>query len=176
MPAKNPSWGYRRIQGELLKLGCRCSYGTVRNVLRHHGLLPAPRRGQRSWREFVRQHAEQMLACDFFTVETVWLQRLHVLFFMEVGSRCVHLAGCTASPTGSWVVQQARQLAWLLQDRTIRARFLHRDHDSKFTSGFDEVFSSEGVEVIRLPYRSPRANAFAERWVRAARRGYSTTC
>jgi len=176
LPAKNPSWGYRRIQGELLKLGCRCSYGTVRNVLRHHGLLPAPRRGQRSWREFVRQHAEQMLACDFFTVETVWLQRLHVLFFMEVGSRCVHLAGCTASPTGSWVVQQARQLAWLLQDRTIRARFLHRDHDSKFTSGFDEVFSSEGVEVIRLPYRSPRANAFAERWVRAARRGYSTTC
>ena len=113
---ENPGWGYRRIQGELLKLGCRCSHGTVRNVLRHHGLLPAPRRGQRSWREFVRQHADQILAVDFFTVETVWLQRLHVLFFLEIGSRCVHLVGCTTSPTGAWVVQQARQLAWLLQN------------------------------------------------------------
>ena len=91
---------------------------------RRHRLLPAPRRGQRSWREFVRQHAEQILAVDFFTVETVWLQRLHVLFFLEIGSRCVHLTGCTASPTGAWVVQQARQLAWLLQDGKIQARFL----------------------------------------------------
>jgi putative transposase len=146
---ENPRWGYRRIQGELLKLGCRCSHGTVRNVLRQHRLLPAPRRGQSSWREFVRQHAEQMLAVDFFTVETVWLQRLHVLFFLEIGSRCVHLAGCTASPTGAWVVQQARQLAWLLQDRKIQARFLLRDRDSKFTAGFDEVFRSEGVNAAR---------------------------
>jgi putative transposase len=167
---ENPRWGYRRIQGELLKLGCRCSHGTVRNVLRQHRLLPAPRRGQSSWREFVRQHAEQMLAVDFFTVETVWLQRLYVLFFLEIGSRCVHLAGCTASPTGAWVVQQARQLAWLLQDRKIQAGFLLRDRDSKFTAGFDEVFRSEGVEVMRLPYRSPRANSFAERWVGTARR------
>jgi putative transposase len=111
-----------------------------------------------------------MLAVDFFTVETVWLQRLHVLFFMEIGSRCVHLAGCTASPTGSWVVRQARQLAWLLQDGETRARFLLRDRDAKFTAGFDEVFRSEGAEVIRLPYRSPRANAFAERWVGTVRR------
>jgi len=135
----------------------------VRNVLRRHGLLPAPRRGQRSWRGFVRQHADQMLTVDFFTVETVWLQRLHVLFFLEIGSRCVHLAGCTASRTGAWVVQQARQLAWLLQDGKIRARYLRRDRDSKFTAGFDEAFRSEGVEVIRLPFRSPRANSFAER-------------
>ena len=167
---ENPRWGYRRIQGELLKLGCHCSHGTVRNVLRRHGLLPAPRRSQRSWREFVRQHADQMLAVDFFTVETVWLQRLHVLFFMEVGSRCVHLAGCTASPTGAWVVQQARQLAWLLQDGKIRVRFLLRDRDSKFTAGFDQVFRGEGAEVIRLPYRTPVANAHAERWVGTARR------
>ena len=111
-----------------------------------------------------------MLAVDFFTVETVWLQRLHVLFFLEIGSRCVHLAGCTASPTGAWVVQQARQLAWLLQDGHIRARYLLRDRDSKFTAGFDEVFRSEGVEVIHLPYRAPRANAFAERWIGTARR------
>jgi putative transposase len=167
---ENSRWGYRPIQGELLKVGCRCSHGTVRNVLRQHGLLPAPRRGQRSWREFVRQHADQILAVDFFTVETVLLQRLHVLFFLEIGSRCVHLAGCTASPTGAWVVQQARQLAWLLHDGKIQARFLLHDRDSKFTAGFDEVFQSEGVEVIRLPYRSPRANSFAERWVGTARR------
>src|SRR5262249_14736904 len=141
---ENPRWGYRRIQGELLKLGCRCSHGTVRNVLRHHGLVPAPRRGQRSWREFVRQHTEQILAVDFFTVETVWLQRLHVLFFLEIGSRCVHLAGCTASPTGAWVVQQARQLAWLLQDGKLQARFLLRDRDSKFTPGLDEGLQEPG--------------------------------
>jgi putative transposase len=167
---ENPRWGYRRIQGELLKLGCRCSHGTVRNVLRQHGLLPAPRRSQRSWREFVRQHADQILAVDFFTVETVWLQRLHVLFFLDIGSRCIHLAGCTAAPTGAWVVQQARQLCWKLQDGELQARFLLRDHDAKFTTGFDEVFGSEGVEVIPLPYRAPVANSFAERFVGTARR------
>jgi putative transposase len=84
---ENPAWGYRRIQGELLKLGYHCSHGTVRNVLRRYGLLPAPRRSQRSWREFVRQHADQMLAVDFFTVETVWLQRLHVLFLAFITTR-----------------------------------------------------------------------------------------
>jgi hypothetical protein len=111
-----------------LKLGCRCSHGTVRNVLRHRGLLPALRRGQRSWRELVRQQAEQMLAVDFFTVETVWLQRLHVPFFLQIGSRCVHLAGCTASPTGAWVVQQARQLGWLLQDGRLVASLLAEEY------------------------------------------------
>src|SRR6266487_163649 len=134
-------------------------------------MVSSPRRAVASAPgEFVRQHADQMLAVDFFTVETVWLQRLHVLFFMEVASRCVHLAGCTASPTTAWVVQQARQLAWLLQDGTIRARFLLRDRDAKFTAGFDEVFRNEGVKVIHLPYRSPRANAVAERWGGSARR------
>jgi putative transposase len=167
---ENPRWGYRRIQGELLKLGCRCSHGTIRNVLRRHGLQPAPRRSHRSWRDFVRQHADQILAVDFFTVETVWLQRLHVLFFIELGSRPVHLAGCTFHPTAEWVVQQARQLAWLLQDGRVQARFLLRDRDSQFTAAFDEVFRSEGVKVIRLPYRSPRANAIAERWVGTVRR------
>ena len=167
---ENPRWGYRRIQGELLKLGCRCSHGTVRNILRRHDLLPAPRRSQRSWREFVRQHADQILAVDFFTVETVWLQRLYVLFFLEIGSRCIHLAGCTASPTGGWVVQQARQLTWKLQDGELQARFLIRDRDAKFTTGFDDVFRSEGIEVIPLPYRAPVANSFAERFVGTARR------
>jgi hypothetical protein len=144
---ENPRWGYRRIQGELGKLGHRCSHWSVRKVLRHHGIEPAPRRGQRSWREFVRQHAAQMLACDFLTVDTVWLTRLYVLFFIEVGSRRVHLAGCTYEPTGAWVAQQARNLAWKQQDQGLKFKFLLRDRDAKFSAAFDEVFRSEGVRV-----------------------------
>ena len=170
LASENEGWGYRRIVGELLKLGHRCSHLTVRKVLRRHGLEPAPRRSQRTWREFVRQHADQILATDFFTVDTVWLTRLYVLFFEEVGSRRVHLAGSSYHPTGEWVVQQARNLAWKLQDGALRPKFLLRDRDSKFTAAFDEVFKSEGVEIIRLPYRRPVANAFAERWVGSARR------
>ena len=167
---ENEGWGYRRIVGELRKLGHRCSHLTVRKVLRRHGLEPAPRRSQRSWREFVRQHADQILACDLFSVDTVWLTRLYVFFFIEVGSRRVHLAGCTYNPSEEWVAQQARNLAWKLQDGTLKARFLLRDRDSKFSASFDEIFKSEGVEVIRLPFRAPRANAYSERWVRTARR------
>jgi putative transposase len=167
---ENAGWGYRRVQGELIKLGHRCSHLTVRKVLRRHGLPPAPRRSQRSWREFVRQHADQILATDFFTVDTVWLTRLYVLFFIEIGSRRVHLAGCTYHPTAAWVVQQARNLAWKLQDGELVARFLLRDRDAKFSAAFDQVFRSEGIKVVRLPYRSPRANSYAERWVGTARR------
>ena len=153
---ENQGWGYRRIVGELLKLGHRCSNITVRKVLRRYGLEPAPRRSQRSWRAFVHQHADQILATDFFTVDTVWLTRLHVLFFIEVGSRRVHLAGCTYSPSAEWLVQQARNLAGKLQDGPLKARFQLRDRDTKFTVAFDEVFKSEGMEVIRLPFQAPR--------------------
>ncbi len=158
LATENSRWGYRRIQGELLKLGHQCSYLTVRRVLRRHGVQPAPRRGERSWREFVRQHADQMLATDFFCVDTVWLTRLYVLFVIEIGSRRVHLAGCTYNPDSAWVVQQARNLAWKLQDGTLSAKkYLLRDRDTKFTAGFDEVLRSEGVEIIRLPFRAPRS-------------------
>ena len=104
------------------------------------------------------------------TVETAWLQRLHVLFFIEIASRKVHLAGITANPTAEWVAQQARNLAWKLQDGILKARFLLRDRDSKFTASFDQVFHSEGVEVVRLPFRSPRANSICERFVGTCRR------
>src|SRR5262249_53098788 len=144
---ENPRWGYRRIQGELLKLGHRCSHWTVRKVLRRHGLPPATQRGQRSWREFVREHADQMLATDFFCVDTVWMTRLYILFFIEIGSGRVHLAGCTYNPSGQWVVQQARHLAWKLQDSELGAKFLLRDRGAKFSVAFDEVFRSEGVEI-----------------------------
>src|SRR5215470_3092048 len=146
---ENPRWGYRRIQGEALKLGFRISHMQVARILRSQRIPPAPRRSQIIWREFVRQYAAQMLATDFFTVETAWLQRLYVLFFIEIASRKVHLGGISASPTGEWVAQQARNLAWKLQDGAVKAKFLLRDRDSKFTAAFDQVLRSEGVKVLR---------------------------
>ena len=117
-----------------------------------------------TWREFVRVHRQSLLAVDFFTVETIWLQRLYVLFFIELGSRSVHLAGCTPNPSGAWVTQQARQLAWTLTERPEPVRFLIRDRDQKFTASFDEVFRSDGIEIIRTPFRAPQANGVAERF------------
>jgi transposase InsO family protein len=111
-----------------------------------------------------------MIACDFLTVETLWLGRLYVLFFIELGTRRVHLAGCTANPDAPWATQQARQLAWSLSERVAPIRFLIRDRDSKFSRAFDDVFRSEAVRIIRTPFRTPNANAFAERWVGTVRR------
>ena len=112
---ENPRWGYQRIVWELNGLGLAISATTVKKILRQAGLGPAGSRGGLSWRAFLRAQAQSMLAVDFFTVETISLQRLYVLFFIELGSRRVHLAGCTANPTGPWVTQQARQFAWTLQ-------------------------------------------------------------
>jgi putative transposase len=121
-----------------------------------------------SWHEFLRAQAHSMLAVAFVTVETLSLRRLYVLFVIELGSRRVHLAGCTANPSGAWVTQQARQLAWGLAERSTPVRFLIRDRDSKFTRDFDTVFRSEGIEIVRTPVRAPKANAVAERFVRTS--------
>ena len=167
---ENARWGHRRIQGELAKIGHAVSTSTVRAALRRHRVPPAPQRRQAmTWGDFMQQHKEQLLACDFFTVETLFLKTLHILFFLEVGTRRVHLAGCTAHPTAAWVTQQARQLAWTLQDEGTSPRFLIHDRDAKFPPAFDTVFAAEGVEIVRTPYRTPTANAYAERWVRSAR-------
>lgn len=166
---ENPRWGYVRIQGELRKLGVRVGATTVRRVLKDHGLEPAPRREGPSWSEFLRAQAQGIIACDFFTVETVLLKTLYVLFFIEVSTRKVHLAWVTAHPDSAWVTQQARNLFITGEDGSSIRRFLIHDRDSKFTGPFDEVFESEGMEIIRTPYRAPRANAFAERWVLTAR-------
>src|SRR6266542_3683875 len=164
---ENPGWGYQRITGELIKLGFRVSPSTIRRLLAAAGLEPAPRRPTVSWPAFLRRQAASLLACDFFTVETVTLRRLYVLFFIELGSRRVHLAGCTTNPSGAWVLQQARNLSFTsLFERT---RFLIHDRESKFTAAFDEVFRSEGIRVIHTPVRAPQANAYAERFVRTVR-------
>jgi putative transposase len=166
---ENPRWGYQRIQGELAKLGLRVSATAIRTLLGRYGLGPAPRRGGVSWPVFLRQQAASILACDFLTVETMWLKTLYVLFFIELGSRRVHLGGCTANPDAAWVTQQARNLARERPDAEGQVRFVVRDRDSKFPRAFDEVFRSEAVRVLRTPVRAPRANAYAERWVRTVR-------
>jgi hypothetical protein len=118
---------------------------------------------------FLRQQAAGILACDFFTVETVWLKTLYVLFFIELGSRRVHVSGCTAKPDAAWVTQQARNLVLQRSELDGGHWFLLRDRDSKFPPAFDEVFRSTASKVIRTPVKAPRANAYAERWVRTVR-------
>jgi transposase InsO family protein len=167
---ENPGWGYQRIAGEVNGLGLKVSATTVRKILREAGLGPAGSRSGLPWRSFLRQQAQSMLAVDFFTVETISLRRLYVLFLIELGSRRVHLAGCTANPTGAWVTQQARQFAWTLQEQPTRFRYLIRDRDSKFTAAFDAAFTTAGIRIVRTPVRAPNANAHVERWVGTVRR------
>jgi putative transposase len=141
--ARTRAGAYERIVGELAGVGVGVSATTVAKILRRAGVSPAGARAQLGWREFLRAHAESIIACDFFTVETLWLGRIYVLFFLELSSRRVHLAGCTANPDGRWIAQRARQLAWSLSERATAARFLIHDRDSKFSRAFDEVFCSE---------------------------------
>jgi putative transposase len=164
---ENPRWGHRRICGELAKLGLQASPTSIRRLLARAQLHPAPRRAGPSWREFLHQQAASIVACDFFTVETVLLRRFYVLFFIEHNCRRVQLGGCTANPDGSWVTQQARNLGLFFAEQEIR--FLIRDRDSKYTRPFDEVFRSERIRVLRTPVRAPKANAVAERFVRTVR-------
>jgi putative transposase len=167
---ENPGWGYRRIVGELRGLGICVSATSVRTILIRHGLPPAPQRNEHSWRDFLRRHAATTLACDFFTVETAWLKRIYVLFFLSLESRRIEFVACTPNPTGAWTAQQARNLLMATDDRERPLRFLIHDRDAKFNGGFDQVFQSEGIEVIRRPVQAPNANAHAERWVGSVRR------
>ncbi len=167
---ENPHWGYGKIEGQLLKLDYKASQTTIRNVLDHHGILPSGvRSGSISWRHLISHYKDQILACDFFTLETIRLQTLYVFFFIELGSRRVHFAGITDHPIDIWVTQQARQLVWELDGREAPLRFLIHDNDRKFTHAFDAVFESEAFHVIHTPFQAPNANAYAERWVRTVR-------
>jgi putative transposase len=167
---ENSHWGYVRIVGELRKLGITVSATLVRNVLRRAGVPPAPERGASSWRTFLRQHGSSILACDLFTVDTVWLRRLYVLFFVSIGTRRVAYFACTSKPDTSWMIEQARNLLMDLDERGPRQRFLIHDRDAKFSRAFDGIFRSEGIEIVRTPIQAPNANAHAERWVGSVRR------
>ncbi len=160
MAQENSRWGYGKIERELHKLGFEVSESHVRDVLKRH---------------LMTHYKEQLIACDFFVVETLTLQTLYVLFFIKLGSRKVHRAGVTTNPNPTWVTQQARQVMWELEEKNPPCRFLIRDRDNKFPQrtgtvrAFNTVFRLEGIDVIRTPVQAPNANAYAERWVRTVR-------
>ena len=170
MARENPGWGYKRIRGELLGLGYQVGASTVRRILKRLRIPPAPQRSRMTWRQFLHTQSSTMLACDFFHVDcAVTLRRVYVFFVIEVGTRHVHVLGVTAHPDGAWTVRQARNLLMDLGERATRFRFLIRDRAGQFTEAFDAALSGAGIEMAKIPPRSPRANAYAERWVRTAR-------
>ena len=170
MAKENPTWGHRRIQGEVVELGYRIAHSTVWEILTKAGVDPAPRRCGPTWREFLSVQSEHIIACDFLSVDTVLLRRLYVLIFVEHGTRRLHVAGVTANPTGEWVAQQARNLAMSMEARLDSLAFLIRDRDSKFTWSFDGVFIAENIRILKSPPQAPRSNAICERLVGTLRR------
>jgi putative transposase len=164
---ENPTWGYRRIHGELARLGITIAASTVWTILNNAGIDPAPGRSSESWTTFLRSQAAGIVACDFFTLDTVMLRRYYVLFFVELDRRRVHLAGITKNPTGDWTAQAARNFM-MRAEPTIR--FVIRDGAGQFAGAFDQVFRGDCAKIIRTPPYTPVANAYAERWVGTARR------
>jgi putative transposase len=167
---ENPLWGYRRIHGELTKLGLAVAPSTVWEILHAAGIEPAPRRSGPTWTQFLHAQAAGILAVDFLHVDTVLLKRLYVLVFIEHGARLMHLGGITAHPTGDWTVQQARNLALTLDERFEDIKFLIRDRGSNFTPSFDAVFEATGASILRCAVQAPRMNATCERLIGTLRR------
>jgi putative transposase len=170
MARENPTWGHRRIQGELARLGYAIAASTVWEILHAAGIDPVPRRAGPTWRQFLTAQAHAIIACDFLVVETVLLERVYVLVFIEHGTRRLHLGGVTAHPACAWAVQQARNLAMDLGDRLETLRFLIHDRDPLFTTAFAEVFKAEGVRIIKTLPKTPRMNVICERVIGTLRR------
>ncbi|MCH7725211.1 MAG: transposase [Planctomycetes bacterium] len=165
---ENPNWGYDRIQGALANVGYRISDTTVGNVLKAHGIEPAPdRKRQTTWRTFIRAHWDVLAAIDFTTIE-VWtkggLVTFYLLFVMELKTRRVHFAGCTTSPNESWMKQVARELTNCEDGFLNSKRYLIMDRDTKFCQAFRNILNDEGIEPVRLPARSPNLNSHLERF------------
>ena len=165
---QQPTWGYRRICGELTGLGHDVGASTVWRILKRHGIDPAPQRSTVTWTKFLRSQAA--VACDFATIDTALLRRYYLLFFIDVTTREVFFAGITANPTGSWTTQAARNLFLRHHDQLADARALVRDRGSQFIDTFDQVFAAEGLKILKTPIRTPVANTFAERWIGTLRR------
>jgi transposase InsO family protein len=170
MARENPTWGHRRVQGELARLGYPIAASTVWKIMHAAGIDPAPRRAGPTWRQFLTAQAHAIIACDFLVVETILLKRLYVLIFIQHGTRRLHLAGVTPHPTGAWAVQQARNLMMDLRDRIAGLRFVIHDRDPLFTLAFREVFEAEGLRIITTLPRTPRMNAICERVIGTLRR------
>jgi len=167
---ENPTWGYRRIHGELATMGIVIAPSSVWAILKRHGIEPSQRRSGPTWTELLAAQARGLMACDFFHVDTILLRRLYVLVFIHQDSRFVRIAGITSNPVTSWVTQQARNLSMELADEANAVKFLIRDRDTKFTASFDAVFAADGTIVIKTPIRAPRANAICERAIGTIRR------
>jgi hypothetical protein len=150
---ENPRWAYSKLHGEVRTVGYDLGRTTVRTILKRHRVPPRADRAKHGsrWRSFLGHSQDQILACDFFTAETVWRKTIEVLLFIELGTRRVHLAGCTATPTTAWVTQQARQMRWELDDRAMPMRVLILDEDPTFSAAFDTVFAAEDSTIIRTP-------------------------
>ena len=168
MASDNPTWGYRRITGEVTGLGYRVGASTVWRILKHEGIDPTPQRTNITWTQFLRSQAA--IACDFATVDTAGLRRFYLLFFIDISTREVFYGGITANPTSYWTIQAARNLFVRHPSRFAHTRALVRDRASQFTGDFDEIFRTEGLKILRTPVRVPVANAFAERWIGTLRR------
>ncbi|WP_223840306.1 integrase core domain-containing protein [Saccharopolyspora pogona] len=167
---ENPSWGYRRLHGELLVLGVKVAPSTVWEILQAAGIDPAPERNSSTWANFLRSQADALPACDFFETVTLSGARMYVLAVIEHATRRIRILGATAHPTASWVTQATRNLVMDLEDAGCRARFLIRDRDGKFPALFDTVLSDTGIEVVLSGVQMPRMNSIMERWVQTCRR------